>query len=511
MKTKIFLLSLALLLPYYVNAQNVLWSYHATGSFWVHIRSIKNIEDVDGDNHQDVIAVSENDTLYCLSGMTGNPIWKFAADPCYLERGLISVPDLDGDTIPDVVLGTIWGTRSVFALSGATGDTIWYYDTHEYGSGGWVYEVAQMSDIDGDDVIDILASTGSEPKRAYLFSGATGTKIWESYINAAVFGIREIGDMNGDSIPDVAIGTGNGTSEVIALDGTNGNQIWNETISGAGWTVVTIGDLDGDTVNDVIAGTMAGEIIAFSGVNGSTIWTKNIGGTIVDLNILPDINGNGFDELLPSGTTMYSFYCIEGLTDSTLWSTPAADQIFASVSVPDITGDGIGDVVGGTGYNTNVFYALDGSTGDIIWQKNISGCVESCWWLEDIDGNGYPDILVGTRDGWIYALTDGNVGINDNLSELPYPALQTSSQPNPASEKVDISYTLPFSTRVVIDIYSATGEKILNLSDRIETAGHKSVQWNGLDKGGRKVPSGVYFYRIKTGIRSRTAKLIMIH
>ncbi|MBA7617179.1 hypothetical protein ES703_24490 [subsurface metagenome] len=511
MRILLFLLAIALLLPYCLFAQTVLWSYHATGSFWVHIRSIKNIEDVNGDNHQDVIAVSENDTLYCLSGINGNPIWKFAADPCYLERGLISVPDLDGDSIPDVVLGTIWGTRSVFAISGATGDTIWYYDTHEYGSGGWVYEVAPMSDIDGDNVIDILASTGSVPDRAYLFSGATGTKIWEPYIGAAVFGIREIGDLNGDSIPDVAIGTGDGNTQVITLNGINGNQIWDENLSGAGWTVITIGDLNGDTVNDVISGNMAGEIIAFSGVNGATIWTKNIGGTVVDLNILPDVNGNGFDELLPSGTTMYNFYCIDGLTDSTLWSTPAADQIFASVSVPDITGDAIGDVVGGTGYNTNVFYALDGATGDVIWQKSMSGCIESCWWIEDIDGNGYPDILVGTRDGWIYALADGNVGIEEMFTEVPSPFIHSSVQPNPSSGRVTIKYSLPSKTRVVIDIYSAAGEKIVNLSDRVETTGNKTIEWNGRDKRGHKAPAGIYFYRIQLGDYSKTEKLMLVH
>lgn len=511
MRILVFLLAIALLLPYCLFAQTVLWSYHATGSFWVHIRSIKNIEDVNGDNHQDVIAVSENDTLYCLSGINGNPIWKFAADPCYLERGLISVPDLDGDSIPDVVLGTIWGTRSVFAISGATGDTIWYYDTHEYGSGGWVYEVAPMSDIDGDNVIDILASTGSVPDRAYLFSGATGTKIWEPYIGAAVFGIREIGDLNGDSIPDVAIGTGDGNTQVITLNGINGNQIWDENLSGAGWTVITIGDLNGDTVNDVISGNMAGEIIAFSGINGATIWTKNIGGTVVDLNILPDVNGNGFDELLPSGTTMYNFYCIDGLTDSTLWSTPAADQVFASVSVPDITGDAIGDVVGGTGYNTNVFYALDGATGDVIWQKSMSGCIESCWWIEDIDGNGYPDILVGTRDGWIYALADGNVGIEEEITEVPSPFIHSSVQPNPSSGRVTIKYSLPSKTRVVIDIYSAAGEKIVNLSDRVETTGNKTIEWNGRDKRGHKAPAGIYFYRIQLGDYSKTEKLMLVH
>jgi outer membrane protein assembly factor BamB len=160
-----------LLLPFFVSGQTILWSYKANGSSSEHFRSVKNIGDVDGDTHDDVIGSSENDTLYCFSGIDGTPIWKFDADPCYLERGLIAVPDLDGDSLPDVILGTVWGTRAVFALSGATGDTIWWYDTHEYGNGGWVYEVAPMTDIDGDSTVDILISTGSVPDRAYLFSG----------------------------------------------------------------------------------------------------------------------------------------------------------------------------------------------------------------------------------------------------------------------------------------------------------------------------------------------------
>jgi len=137
-----------------LSAQNVIWSYHATGTLWAHFRATRTIDDVDGDLHDDVIAVSENDTLYCFSGISGESIWRFARDPCYVERGLISVPDLDGDTVADVILGTVWGTRSVFAISGVDGSVIWQYDTHEYGQGGWIYEVAVMEDITGDNIVD---------------------------------------------------------------------------------------------------------------------------------------------------------------------------------------------------------------------------------------------------------------------------------------------------------------------------------------------------------------------
>ncbi|OQX56200.1 MAG: hypothetical protein B5M53_02670 [Candidatus Cloacimonas sp. 4484_209] len=517
MKKLTIFLMFVFLLPLFAHGQTVLWSYKANGSLWEHIRSIKNIDDVNNDGHQDVIAVSENDTLYCLSGTDGTSIWKFTAGTCYLERGLIAVPDLDGDSTADVVLATIWGTRSVFAISGATGDTIWQYDTHEYGSGGWVYEVAPMSDMDGDSITDILASTGADPDRAYLFSGKTGAKIWENNLGYAVFGIREIGDLNGDSIPDVAIGTGDSspsTYNIFTLDGLNGNQLWNKGLQGAGWTTITIGDLDGDNINDVIAGTMSGDITAFSGHNGSTIWTKNIGGTIVDLNTLSDINGNGADELLPSGTTINNFYCIDGLTSITLWSTPAPDQVFTSVRIPDITGDGKDDVACGTGYNTNVFFVLDGATGDTIWYKNMSGPVESCWWIEDIDGNGYPDILVGTRDGWIYALADGNVSIKEKNVNLTHnekhPPIFITLYPNPLVRATEIHYTIPEDGNVKLTVYDVSGQKIKTITNTFMEKGEHTIHWYGTDFKNRIVPAGTYFCRIDINRKIVSTKMIIL-
>jgi outer membrane protein assembly factor BamB len=502
-----------LVLPCFLNGQNILWSYKANGSMWEHIRSIKNIQDIDGDNHQDVIAVSENDTLYCLSGMDGNPIWKFVADPCYLERGLIAVPDIDSDSIADVVLATIWGTRSVFAISGASGDTIWQYDTHEYGSGGWVYEVSPMTDMDGDSITDILASTGADPNRAFLLSGATGDKIWEADIGYAVFGIREIGDLNGDTIPDVAISTGDGTPStynVFALNGLNGDPIWDQPLNGAGWTVISIGDMDNDTVNDVIAGTMSGEIVAMSGTDGSNIWTKDIGGTVVDINVHADINANGFSELLPSGTTINNFYCIDGLTSLTLWLTPSPDQVFASVSIPDITGDGIDDVACGTGYNTNVFFTLDGISGDTIWYKNMGSPVESCWWLDDIDGNSYPDILVGTREGWIYALGDGNVGITKRKTKNHNGFRVFSIEPTPSSGDVIIKFSVAATSKIELDIYSVTGKRVFANIHNVVHSGKCKIIWDRKDINGKAVPAGVYFVKLKADGLLQTSKLVLI-
>ena len=499
MRKIIFLLVVGLIST--VSAQNTIWSYHATGSFWVHIRSIKNIPDVDSDDHADVIAVSENDTLYCLSGMSGAPIWRFVADPCYVERGLISVPDLDGDSIADVVLGTIWGTRSVFAIAGATGDTIWQYDTHEYGQGGWVYEVSQMIDIDGDSVVDILASAGGpDATRVYLFSGATGDKIWEYNAGYACFGVREVGDLDGDSIPDVAVSTGNSVPSAyraVFLNGANGDSIRTVMLPSAGWTVIPIGDISGDTIPDVACGLSNGSILAISGANGTVLWTTSVSGTVVDLNLLPDVDGNGYPELLPSGIGMYNFYCIDAFSGNVIWSIPAVDQIFVNVSIPDITGDGIWDVVGGTGFNTSILYAINGATDSIIWQRNMSGPVESAYWIDDVDGNNMPDILAGTRDGWIYAISDGYVGIAETEVSSPSVNVMVNS-----FGRLEIRHNLPYGKLMDVEIYSVVGQNLANIL--------VSADNNPITLHLEPITSGIYFCKINIDNFTKVLKFIVL-
>jgi outer membrane protein assembly factor BamB len=407
------------------------------------------------------------------------------------------VPDLNGDTIADVVLGTVWGTRSVFAVSGMSGDTIWQYDTHEYGSGGWIYEVALMNDIDGDDVVDILASTGGlDAERAYLFSGATGVKLWEYHAGFPCFGIRPVGDVNGDDTADVAVPIGDGGSGVLVLDGTSGALIRNIALPSSGLTAVAIGDINSDTVPDFACGTSSDGIVALSGADGSTIWSSGTPGMIWDIHILPDVDANGFPELLPSGVGMSSFYCIDALTGNVVWSTPAADQIFVNVAIADINNDGVGDVIGGTGYNTNVLYLLNGISGAIFWQRIMDSPVESAYWIEDIDGNSIPDLLAGTRGGWLYAIEDGSVGISENdIAGAKFNSLTSRFG------RLEILHHLPTGTQMRVEVYSILGQKMMDISKRVDQ--------NPIIVDVKSIPAGVYFAYVNSILSTEILKFVI--
>lgn len=77
--------------------------------------------------------------------------------------------------------------------------------------------------------------------------------------------------------------------------------------------------------------------------------------------------------------------------------------------------------------------------------------------------------------------------------------LELSARPNPTSGVTTINYTLPENSRVTVNLYDATGRMIRNLVPSIDQqAGHHEVMWNGTAIDGRDLPSGVYFYRVRT-------------
>jgi flagellar hook assembly protein FlgD len=71
--------------------------------------------------------------------------------------------------------------------------------------------------------------------------------------------------------------------------------------------------------------------------------------------------------------------------------------------------------------------------------------------------------------------------------------------PNPFNASTVIRYSLPDNARVKIEIFNILGQKVRTLVDEVQTAGYKTVEWNGTNAQNRTVASGVYFYKIDMG------------
>jgi hypothetical protein len=82
--------------------------------------------------------------------------------------------------------------------------------------------------------------------------------------------------------------------------------------------------------------------------------------------------------------------------------------------------------------------------------------------------------------------------------------------PNPFSFNTNITYTLTFSAHVELKIYTLAGIKVKSLVDMFQKNGHYSVMWDRTDNKGKRMKSGVYFYKFSVNGLSDTKKVLLI-
>jgi hypothetical protein len=68
--------------------------------------------------------------------------------------------------------------------------------------------------------------------------------------------------------------------------------------------------------------------------------------------------------------------------------------------------------------------------------------------------------------------------------------------PNPFNPIVNISFNLPQTTNVEINIYNIRGQRVTQLANQNFVKGEHLLQWNGNDRNGRKMATGIYFISI---------------
>jgi hypothetical protein len=120
----------------------------------------------------------------------------------------------------------------------------------------------------------------------------------------------------------------------------------------------------------------------------------------------------------------------------------------------------------------------------------------------DVDGvAGYYDNIVVTS--LVTGVEDNPVNkINDFVLEQNYP--------NPFNPETKINYQLAAGSFVTLGIYDLLGREIKLLVNEEQPYGRYTVNWNGTDNFGNKVPSGIYMYTLRTGNSVFTKKMVLM-
>jgi hypothetical protein len=82
--------------------------------------------------------------------------------------------------------------------------------------------------------------------------------------------------------------------------------------------------------------------------------------------------------------------------------------------------------------------------------------------------------------------------------------------PNPFNPTTGITYAIPVSNHVSIDVFNMTGQKVKTLVDQYMTAGTYRIEWDGTDDAGRSMTSGTYFYKMSSSHFNSVKKMLLV-
>jgi len=94
--------------------------------------------------------------------------------------------------------------------------------------------------------------------------------------------------------------------------------------------------------------------------------------------------------------------------------------------------------------------------------------------------------------------------------QLPFKFNLYQSYPNPFNPTTQIRYDLPEDALVNITIYDIMGRSIKSLANTNQTAGYRSIRWDGKNNLGKGVSAGMYIYTIQAGEFRSTKKMLYL-
>jgi len=181
-----------------------------------------------------------------------------------------------------------------------------------------------------------------------------------------------------------------------------------------------------------------------------------------------------------------------------------------------------GFIVGNYGQLTtyDIVLRLAGNSGEVMFgcdsialPGNTSHHIIPNW--TDL-GNDSLKILIdfgndGIWDDSIYVDNLIPTDVDDEQgSLLPYKFELSQNYPNPFNPVTNIEYSVPTRSQVKIEIYNILGQKIKMLVDETKPAGKYQIAWDGCNSVGKKVSTGIYFYRFQAGEFISTKKMLLL-
>ncbi|MBK9331658.1 MAG: VCBS repeat-containing protein [Ignavibacteria bacterium] len=206
------------------------------------IRSMKQIQDVNGDNVNDVAVATGNYWTICFSGNNGAIIWQYSTHFGSINTGSVeweeamAIADVNNDGTHDVVIGCGGGNEMVYALNGINGNVLWSYGNSTTTSDGDIESIKIKYDYNGDGFNDALVSASG------VTNGGRHALICLNALNGEVIFYRTQPQPFTDDVVATesggAIGVNNGAPYSVTGFDTLGNSVWSYNSTGNTWSLI---------------------------------------------------------------------------------------------------------------------------------------------------------------------------------------------------------------------------------------------------------------------------------
>ena len=151
---------------------------------------------------------------------------------------------------------------------------------------------------------------------------------------------------------------------------------------------------------------------------------------------------------------------------------------------------------------------------------------DSAPWPVEADGGGVtlellnPTLDNNSFESWAVSSVElGTPGqqnssfdaLSNDINELlPSVFALHQNYPNPFNPSTNINYDLPEESYVTVTIFDIIGKHVKTLVQDNQSAGFKTIRWNGKNQNNENVAAGMYVYQIKSGLNVLSKKMILL-
>jgi hypothetical protein len=136
-----------------------------------------------------------------------------------------------------------------------------------------------------------------------------------------------------------------------------------------------------------------------------------------------------------------------------------------------------------------------------------NGAYEGCWGIYPFAPTGYIYASDMQNGFYVFSFTPPVV---TGVPEVAPTFSLAQNYPNPFNPTTSIRYELSMATNVRLLVFNTSGQQVRTLVNDWRGAGPHLTQWDGRDDSGKRVASGVYFYRLQAADRVETRRMILL-